>query len=85
MSDTLCNGYLELIKGPNPESELRRFRDDANTKRIADGGVQSLLDLYLTALLNALDNATSEEDARVCVWKSVKRQLGRPDARFRYR
>ena len=63
LSDTLCNGYLTLVNGPNPEDQLKWFRDAAPS--VADG------DIYITALLNALDNATSEKDAKLCVLATV--------------
>ena len=67
LGDTLCNGYLEIVNGANPEGQLKRFRDGA--KRIADG------DIYLTALLKALDNGKSEEEAKFLVLQSVSEQL----------
>ena len=65
--DSLCNGYLDFVNGPDPEGQLKRFRDSA--KPLANG------DLYMTALLNALDTAKSEEEAEFWVLQSVNAQL----------
>ena len=65
--DSLCNGYLDIVNGADPEGQLKRFRDSA--KPLADG------DLYMTALLNALDTAKSEEEAEFWVLQSVNAQL----------
>ena len=66
-TDTLCNGYLDFVNGPDPEGKLKQFRDSA--KPLANG------DLYTTALLNALDTAKSEEEAEFWVLQSVNAQL----------
>ena len=66
-TDTLCNGFLDIVNGADPEGQLKRFRDSA--KPLADG------DLYMTALLTALDNAKSEEEAEFLVLRSVSAQM----------
>ena len=65
--DTLCNGFLDIVNCPDPEGQLKRFRDSA--KPLADG------DLYMTAILKALDTAKSEEEAEFWVIQSVNEQL----------
>ena len=65
--DSLCNGFLHFVNGPDPEGQLKRFRNSA--KPLADG------DLYTTAMLKALDNAKSEEEAEFLVLQSVNAQL----------
>ena len=65
--DMLCNGFLDIVNGPNPEGQLKQFRRRA--KRLANG------DLYMTAMLQALDNAKSEEEAEFRVLQSVNAQL----------
>ena len=67
LSDTLCNGFLVIVDGPDPEGQLKRFRE--NAKGVANG------DIYLTALLSALDKATCEESAKLWVMHSVNAQL----------
>ena len=67
--DSLCNGFLKFVEGPDPEGQLERFRETA--KPLADG------DLYMTAILKALDRARSEEDAELWVMSSVNEQLMR--------
>ena len=66
-TDSLCNGFLKIIEGPNPEGQLVRFREVARSR--ANG------DLYMTAMLGALDNAKSEEEAEFLVLQSVNAQL----------
>ena len=68
LGDTLCKSLLAHVEGPDAEANLRWFRDDA--KREAPG------DIYITAILKALDNAKSEEDAKLWVMGSVNEQLG---------
>ena len=65
--DSLCNGFLHFVNGPDPEDQLKRFRDAA--KPLANG------DLYTTAILQALDNAKSEKEAEFLVLQSVNAQL----------
>ena len=67
--DSLCDGFLKIVEGPNPEGSLEQFRERA--KRLADG------DMYMTAILQALDGARSEADAELCVMSSVNEQLMR--------
>jgi len=72
--DSLCNGYLDMVNGADPEGQLKRFRDSA--KSLADG------DIYMTALLTALDTAKSEEEAEFLVLRSVSaQQIDRARAR----
>jgi len=66
-SNTLCDGYLAILEGPDPKGQLRQFREQA--KDIADG------DVYRTALLSALNNATCEKSAKLWVMQSVNAQL----------
>ena len=65
--DLLCNGFLDFVNGSNPKLKLKRFCDSARPH--ADG------DLYLTAILQAFDNAKSEEEAEFLVLQSVNAQL----------
>ena len=65
--DLLCNGFLDIVNGPDPEGQLKQFRSRA--KRLANG------DLYMTAMLKALDDAKSEEEAEFLVMQSVNAQL----------
>ena len=65
--DSLCDGYLDIVNGADPKGQLKRFRDSA--KPLANG------DLYMTALLKALDTAKSEEEAEFWVLQSVNAQL----------
>ena len=65
--DLLCNGFLNFVNGSNPKGKLKRFCDSARPH--ADG------DLYLTAILQAYDNAKSEEEAEFLVLQSVNAQL----------
>ena len=67
--DSLCDGFLKIVEGPDPEGKLERFRERA--KPLANG------DLYMTAILTALDRATSEADAELWVMSSVNEQLMR--------
>ena len=72
--DTLCDAYLKFVEGADPEGQLERFREGA--RPYANG------DLYLTAILKALDRARSEADAELWVMSSVNEQLmRRADAR----
>ena len=67
LGDTLCKSLLVHAEGPDAAAKLQRFRE--NAKRVAPG------DIYMTALLKALDNAKSEEDAKLWVMHSVNEQL----------
>ncbi len=67
--DSLCNGFLVIVEGPDPEGSLEEFRQRA--KPLADG------DIYMTAILYALDHARCEEDADFLVLQSVNEQLMR--------
>ena len=67
--DSLCDGFLKIVEDPDPEGSLEEFRERA--KRIADG------DMYMTAILQALDGARSEADAELSVMVSVNEQLMR--------
>ena len=72
--DSLCNGFLNIVEGPDPEGSLEEFRERA--KRLADG------DIYMTAILEALDSAKCEQEAELRVMSSVNEQLmGRAKAR----
>ena len=65
--DLLCNGFLDIVNGSDPEGQLKQFRSRA--KRLADG------DLYMTAMLQALDSSKSEEEVEFRVLQSVSAQL----------
>ena len=67
--DLLCNGFLDIVNGPDPEGQLKQFRSRAKRVATASG------DLYTTAMLQALDNAKSEEEAEFRVLQSVNAQL----------
>jgi len=67
--DSLCTGFLNIVEGPNPEGSLEEFRERG--KRLAHG------DMYMTAILEALDRARCEDEAEVCVMGSVNEQLMR--------
>ena len=67
--DSLCNGFLNIVEGPDPEGSLEEFRERG--KRLARG------DMYMTAILEALDGARCEEEAELCVMGSVNEQLMR--------
>ena len=72
--DTLCDAYLKFVEGADPKGQLERFCEGA--RPYANG------DLYLTAILKALDRARSEADAELWVMSSVNEQLmRRADAR----
>jgi len=68
-TDSLCNGFLKIIEGPDPEGQLERFCKVARSR--ANG------DLYMTAVLKALDRAGSEQEAELWVMSSVNEQLMR--------
>ena len=68
-TDSVCNGFLKFVEGPDPEGQLEQFREHA--KPLADG------DLYVAAVLTALDRARSEADAELWVMSSVNEQLMR--------
>jgi len=67
--DSLCNGFLKFVEGPDPEGQLERFCEAARPR--ANG------DIYMTAVLKALDRARSEADAELWVMSSVNEQLTR--------
>ena len=67
--DLLCYGFLKIVENPDPEGSLEEFRKHA--ERLANG------DMYMTAILQALDGARSEADAERCVMSSVIEQLTR--------
>tara|TARA_B100000927_G_scaffold250922_1_gene215559 strand:+ start:73 stop:414 length:342 start_codon:yes stop_codon:yes gene_type:complete len=68
-TDSLCDGFLKCIEGPDPEGQLERFCELARPR--ANG------DLYMTAVLKALDRARSEADAELWVMSSVNEELMR--------
>jgi hypothetical protein len=65
--DSLCNSFLKIVEGPDPEGSLEEFRERA--KRLAHG------DMYMTAILEALDGAKCEQEAELYVMGSVNKQL----------
>ena len=68
-TDSLCNGFLKILEEPDPEGRLERFCEVARPR--ANG------DLYITAVLKALDRARSEADAELWVLRSVNEELMR--------
>ena len=67
--DSLCNSFLRIVEGPDPEGQLEEFRERAKPHAVGD--------LYMTAILEALDRARSEADAELWVMSSVNEQLMR--------
>ena len=69
--DELCNGLLTVVEKSNAEDSLKRFKE--SYKRVLSKSEPS--DIYLNAVLEALDKAKDEEDAELWVLQSVNNQL----------
>ena len=76
--DELCTSLLAHAEGDNAEANLKHFK--TSYKRMLAEGEENAI--YLTAILKALDNAKSEEEAQLWVMQSVNAQLlARPSHR----
>ena len=62
MIDSFCSGLLLVVKGPNPDEGIKKFRE--SYQRLPKK------DLYLSAVIKALD-CKSEEEAELEVLASV--------------